>query len=61
LILTAINHMLKNGTTYADLGADHFDQRAKGKHVLRLLSRLQNLGVTVHIIPVNRIAISVSF
>ena len=50
-ILTAIHHMLKNGTTYADLGADHLDHRAKGKHVLRLLSRLQNLGVTVHITP----------
>jgi transposase len=50
-ILTAIHHMLKNGTTYADLGADHFDQRAKGKHVLGLLRRLQNLGVIVHITP----------
>ena len=48
-ILTAIHHMLKNGTRYQDLGADHFDRRAKGKHVLRLLSRLQNLGVTVQI------------
>ena len=48
-ILTAIHHMLKNGTRYQDLGADHFDRRAKGKHVLRLLHRLQNLGVTVQI------------
>ena len=48
-ILTAIHHMLKNGTRYQDLGADHFDRRAKGKHVLRLLRRLQNLGVTVQI------------
>ena len=50
-ILTAIHHMLKNGTRYQDLGADHFDRRAKGKHVLRLLSRLQNLGVNVQIMP----------
>jgi len=50
-ILTAIHHMLKNGTAYKDLGSDHFDHRAKGKHVLRLLSRLQNLGVTVHVTP----------
>ena len=48
-ILTAIHHMLKNGTRYQDLGADHFDRRAKGKHVLSLLRRLQNLGVTVQI------------
>lgn len=50
-ILTAIHHMLKNGTAYKDLGPDHFDHGAKGKHVLRLLSRLQNLGITVHITP----------
>ena len=48
-ILTAIHHMLKNGTRYQDLGADHFDRRSKGKHVLRLLRRLQNLGVPVQI------------
>lgn len=37
-ILIAIHHMLKNGTAYKDLGSDHFDHRAKGKDVLRLLS-----------------------
>jgi hypothetical protein len=26
-------------------GANHFDQSAKGKHVLRLVNRLQNLGL----------------
>jgi transposase len=50
-ILTAVYHMLRNGTEYTDLGADHFDRRAKGKHVLRLLTRLQNLGVSVQICP----------
>jgi len=50
-ILTAAYHMLKNGTLYQDLGANHFDQRAKGKHVLRLVNRLQNLGFAVHITP----------
>jgi hypothetical protein len=29
--------MLKDGTLYQDLGANHFDERAKGKHVLRLV------------------------
>ena len=29
-ILTAAYHMLKDGTFYQDLGADHFDRRAKG-------------------------------
>src|SRR5262249_2453554 len=42
-ILTAAYHMLKNGTLYEDLGADHFDNRAKAKQVHRLVGRLQNL------------------
>lgn len=50
-ILTAAYHMLKNGTLYDDLGASHFDNRAKGKQVLRLVSRLQNLGFAVQITP----------
>jgi transposase len=44
--------MLKNGTLYQDLGANHFDNRAKGKQVLRLLNRLRNLGFAVQITPV---------
>ena len=43
--------MLKNGTLYHDLGANHFDNRAKGKQVLRLVNRLQNLGFAVQITP----------
>ena len=50
-ILTAAYHMLQNGTFYEDLGADHFDRRAKGKQVLRLVNRLQNLGFNVQITP----------
>jgi transposase len=48
-ILTAAYHMLKNGALYQDLGANHFDNRNKGKQVLRLVNRLQNLGFTVQI------------
>ena len=48
-ILTAAYHMLKNGTLYQDLGANHFDKRDKGKQVLRLVNRLQNLGFAVQI------------
>ena len=48
-ILTAAYHMLKNGTLYQDLGANHFDNRDKGKQVLRLVSRLQSLGFAVQI------------
>jgi transposase len=50
-MLTAAYHMLKDGTLYQDLGADHFDTRAKGKHVLRLVNRLKNLGFDVQITP----------
>lgn len=50
-LLTAAYHMLKNGAFYEDLGANHFDNRAKGKQVLRLVNRLQNLGFDVQITP----------
>jgi transposase len=50
-MLTAAYHMLQNGTFYEDLGSSHFDQRAKGKQVLRLVNRLQNLGFAVEISP----------
>ena len=48
---TAAYNMLKDGTLYQELGPNHFDNRAKGKHVLRLVNRLQNLGFDVHITP----------
>src|ERR1700692_4701990 len=50
-ILTASYHMLANGTLYQDLGADHFDKRAQGKHVLQLVNRLKNLVFAVQITP----------
>ena len=50
-ILTAICHMLKNGTLYQDLGANYFDNRAKDKRALRLVSRLKNLRFEVKIKP----------
>jgi transposase len=48
-ILTAAYHMLKNSIPYQDLGANHFDNRDKGKQALRLVNRLQSLGFTVQI------------
>ena len=42
-MLTAIYHMLKDGTHHHDLGADHFDRRsseAKAKHHVAQLARL---------------------
>ena len=52
-ILTAIYHMLTNGTLYHDLGADHFDRRAKAAQTKRLVNRLQSLGYVVQIMPLN--------
>jgi transposase len=50
-MLTAAYHMLKNGTTYQDLGPSYFDNRAKDKQVLRLVNRLRSLGLAVQINP----------
>jgi transposase len=50
-ILTAVYHMLTNGTLYHDLGPDHFDRRAKASQTKRLVIRLQNLGYAVQITP----------
>ena len=50
-MLTATYHMLNNGTFYQDLGAQYFDNRAKEKHLLRLVQRIQNLGFEVRITP----------
>ncbi len=50
-MLTAAYHMLKDGTFYQDLGADHFDRRAKRAQTKRLVARLQNLGYAVEITP----------
>jgi transposase len=50
-MLTAIYHMLKNGTVYQDLGADHFNRRSKVSQTQRLVKRLEHLGYAVEIQP----------
>ena len=50
-LLTTVYHMLKNGTCYQDLGPNHFDQQDKERHIKRLVSRLENLGVEIKILP----------
>ncbi len=50
-MLTAAYHMLSNGTLYEDLGASHFEKRAKGKQLKQILNRLKNLGYDAHITP----------
>ena len=49
--LCTIHAMLKNGTTYADLGGDHFDRRDGDRLTGQLVNRLQRLGFKVTIEP----------
>ena len=53
-ILTAIYHMLKDGTMYQDLGPNHFDQRNKDRQKNRLVQRLADLGYAVELVPLTR-------
>lgn len=50
-ILTAIYHMLKDGTTYQDLGPHHFDRRSKERQTHHFVKRLLDLGYTVTLAP----------
>jgi transposase len=48
-ILTAIYHILKDGTEHRDLGADHFNRRSTEDQAKRLVARLTKLGFEVHL------------
>jgi transposase len=50
-ILTAVYHMLKDGTFYQDLGPNHFDPRTKERQKNRLIKRLADLGYVVELAP----------
>ncbi len=50
-ILTAIYHMLKDGTEHRDLGSNHFDHRAAEAKARRLVTQLAKLGYTVRLQP----------
>jgi transposase len=51
-LLTAIYHMLKDGTVHQDLGSGHFDQRAPHIKVKRLVSQITKLGFQVTLQPI---------
>jgi transposase len=55
-MLTAIYHMLKNGTEHQDLGADYFDHRPVEVKAQRLVSQLGKLGFQVELPPVAKAA-----
>jgi transposase len=52
-ILTAIYHMLKDGTFYQDLGSGHFDRRYKDQQKNRLVKLLADLGYAVEVKPLS--------
>ena len=55
-MLTAIYHMLKNGTEHEDLGADHFDRRSTEIKARRLAAQIKKLGFEVEIRPLPQAA-----
>ncbi|MBV8111778.1 MAG: IS110 family transposase [Hyphomicrobiales bacterium] len=55
-ILTAIYHMLSDGTAYQDLGADYFDRRSPEAKVGRLVRQIARLGYEVTVQPTARAA-----
>ena len=46
-MLTAAYHMLRDGTAFQDLGADHFDRTDRTQAAKRLTRRLEQLGYVV--------------
>ena len=51
-MLTAIWHMLRNGTEWRELGAAYFDRADAKKTATRLIRRLQQIGYAVQITSV---------
>jgi transposase len=51
-ILTAIFHILKDGTEHHDLGAAYFDRRPTEVKASRLVARLNKLGFVVQLQPI---------
>lgn len=50
-LLTAIYHMLTDGTEHQDLGADHFNRHSTEVKKKRLVAQLAKLGYTVQLQP----------
>src|SRR6266446_10625478 len=51
-MVTASYYILKEETTYQDLGADYFERRSKVHLTRRLIRRLEELGLSVEVRPV---------
>jgi transposase len=48
-LLTAVYHMLKDGTEHQDLGANHFDRRSVDIKAKRLAAQIAKLGFQVEL------------
>ena len=46
-ILVIVYHVLKNRTSYQELGGDYFDKRNADKQRQRLIQQLEGLGLKV--------------
>lgn len=55
-ILVIAYHLLKDGTTYRDLGHDYFDKRDTAHLQQRLIARLESLGLRVTVEPLPQAA-----
>jgi transposase len=55
-LLTAIYHMLKDGTTHQDLGINHFEERSVEVRTRRLVGQLSKLGFQVQLQPLTAAA-----
>ena len=55
-ILTAIYHMLKDGTEHQDLGIAYFDRRSTQQKANRLVAQLTKLGFQVQLQPLDQAA-----
>lgn len=55
-LLIVVYHLLTRGTSYEDLGSNHFDERDREAVQRRCVRRLERLGYTVSLAPVNRAA-----
>ena len=48
-LLTTVYHMIREGTPYKDLGANHLDRHDRARAARRLVARLEQLGYHTHI------------
>ena len=49
-ILTIIYHLIRDGTTYEDLGTDYFEERARDRVLHQSVKRIERLGYQVSVV-----------